>query len=124
MSILIRGKEMPKSCEECPFLDDIGPYATCTLTNEYLALAPKTENWRLYDCPLIEVPTPHGRLIDADALRKSFKESVDECDKWVDEMRKSENDEIAIRAEQALSTFVECSIRVKNAPTIIESEEA
>ena len=25
-------------------------------------------NERLYDCPLIEVPTPHGRLIDADKL--------------------------------------------------------
>ena len=23
---------------------------------------------RLYDCPLVEIPTPHGRLIDADEL--------------------------------------------------------
>lgn len=23
---------------------------------------------RLYDCPLVEIPTPHGRLIDADKL--------------------------------------------------------
>ena len=28
---------------------------------------------RLYDCPLVEIPTPHGRLIDADELaNKTF----------------------------------------------------
>ena len=77
-------------------------------------------NWREYKA--VPVP-PHGRLIDADALRKSFRESVEECHKWADEMRKAENEEMVIRAEQALGTFVECSLRAKNAPTIVPSEE-
>ena len=27
---------------------------------------------RVHGCPLIEIPTPHGRLIDADALKKEI----------------------------------------------------
>ena len=71
MSILIRGMEMPKSCGDCKFHWHGDGVTYC------LALS-KPHNLhhiscRCYyeaeeDCPLIEVP-PHGRLIDADALR-------------------------------------------------------
>ena len=54
MSILIRGMEMPKNCDVC-FMRDACEYS--------MPLGK-----RLTDCPLVEVPTPHGRLIDADAL--------------------------------------------------------
>lgn len=63
----------------------------------------------------VPVP-PHGRLIDADALRQSLKESIDECDKWADEV---EGGEMYARVSQSLGTFVECALRVKAAPTII-----
>ena len=53
MSILIKGMEMPKNCTEC--------HARCRL---YL----NGRKFRHPDCPLIEIPTLHGRLIDADAL--------------------------------------------------------
>ncbi len=59
-----------------------------------------------------------SRYIDADALRESYRESIEECHKWADEMRESGNEEMVIRAEQSLGTFVECSLRAKNAPTI------
>ena len=66
--ILIKGMEMPKSCPECSLADSV---VHCPLTG-------KTYNWGLIerpsDCPLVEVP-PHGRLIDADALRENIKES-------------------------------------------------
>lgn len=67
----------------------------------------------------IPVP-PHGRLIDADALRQSIKESIGECHKWADEV---EGGEMYARVSQALGTFVECYLRVKAAPTIIPAEE-
>jgi len=59
MSILIKGMEMPKSCGNC-FFDT------------------HCDKWRLRnwgapppdDCPLVSVPTPHGRLIDENALLK------------------------------------------------------
>ncbi len=50
MSVLIKGMEMPTSCWECPF--------------ERCALRALVD--RHPDCPLVEVPFPHGRLIDAD----------------------------------------------------------
>ena len=62
MSILIK-IEMPKGCWACPFA--VGKHYECLFTK-------KSYNWGLTtrpsDCPLIEVKSPHGRLIDADAL--------------------------------------------------------
>ena len=55
MAVLIESMEMPKNCGGC-FLR----VGQCS-RRIYM------EN-RPLDCPLIEVPEPHGRLIDADAL--------------------------------------------------------
>lgn len=57
MSILIKGIKRPKNCDECPLADS------------YLACDARSIN-----CPLVEVPTPHGRLIDADALYEQTAE--------------------------------------------------
>ena len=63
MSILIKKIEMPKGCWACPFA--VGKYYECLFTK-------KSYNWGLTtrpsDCPLVEVPTPHGRLGDLDKL--------------------------------------------------------
>ena len=55
------------------------------------------------------------RLIDADEIRKSIRESLDECVKWADEVEESE---MYVRVSQSIGTFVECSLRIKNAPTV------
>ena len=72
MSVLIRKMEMPKGCWACPFA--VGKHYECLFTK-------KSYNWGLTtrpsDCPLIEVPTPHGRLIDADALKREFPHDSD-----------------------------------------------
>ena len=59
MGIYIKGMEMPKGCYECPLMD--GEYGDCKVGATGL-YDPYME-----DCPLTEVPEPHGRLIDADA---------------------------------------------------------
>ena len=59
MAVLIKEMGMPKNCDECPL------NSTCVYSL-YMPLY-HTEK-RHSDCPLIEVPEPHGRLIDADAL--------------------------------------------------------
>lgn len=67
MSILIRGMEMPETCDDCPFpyvSASYDKYMECPLS-KYEPTALKRND----DCPLIEVP-PHGRLIDADTLLK------------------------------------------------------
>lgn len=61
MSVLIKGMEMPTSCDECRLSVDDG----CVPQNQWLN--EEGTNKRLDNCPLIELP-PHGRLIDADAL--------------------------------------------------------
>ena len=69
MSILIKGMEMPKSCQECRWRKtDITNTDYCQITLDnvpYIIKFPAS-------CPLIEVP-PHGRLIDADELFKEME---------------------------------------------------
>lgn len=69
--ILIRGMEMPESCDKC------------SLFNECWCMALGIENWRksynkpeqgerLPDCPLVPLPEGHGRLGDLDKLEDAF----------------------------------------------------
>ena len=60
-SILIKGAEMPISCTECPCYDDMET-CFCNVLDSYCEQY-KTE--RHPDCPLVEIPAPHGRLIEA-----------------------------------------------------------
>lgn len=77
MSILIKGVEMPKSCEECFARKHIEAdtdhcaFDYCVFENWHqprtpLVLTPKELKSKAPYCPLGDVP-PHGRLIDADA---------------------------------------------------------
>ena len=65
MGIYIEGMEMPKNCEECPL--SLYQHSPCW-ENGGAVDWENRPNW----CPLIELP-PHGRLIDADAARKTIK---------------------------------------------------
>lgn len=66
MSVLIKGMEMPKNCDDCPLNYDS---IDCMVADN--ALREKGGGDFLFDherhpnCPLVPVP-PHGRLIDAD----------------------------------------------------------
>lgn len=72
MSVLIKGMEMPKSCDVCPLIAEADDYHVCCINEQFIP-------WEWIDehsaeqrhpkpswCPLVEIP-PHGRLIDADA---------------------------------------------------------
>ena len=59
MCVYIKGMEMPQNCDECPINSMCGSSLHMPLYH--------TEK-RHDDCPLIEVPEPHGRLGDLDAL--------------------------------------------------------
>lgn len=64
MSVLIKGMEMPKHCRNCKF-----SYFTHGISMKCLFISEACKiKGRLSNCPLVAVPTPHGRLIDADAL--------------------------------------------------------
>ena len=72
MGVYIKGMEMPKCCSECLFRSEFFTDETygiaygCNLNISIICHDEYKE--RKDDCPLVDVPTPHGRLIDAEAL--------------------------------------------------------
>ena len=63
--LLIRGMEMPKSCMKCKLCVSY----KCVLTGEIRWSDEfDYDSKRFENCPLVPVPTPHGRLGDLDAL--------------------------------------------------------
>ncbi len=99
MSILIKGMKMPESCCVCPVNME-----RCNYGYEYLRDHPELYERRAENCPIVEVPTPHGRLIDADAFEATVQ------DLWM-ENEISNSDWIGFR--ETLNSI----------PTIIEAEE-
>lgn len=69
MSVLIKGMKMPKTCEECDFchwsnLHQTGRCDRCDDEPVCADFGTDYKRARARFCPLVEVPTPHGRLID------------------------------------------------------------
>ena len=69
MSVLVKGMEMPKNCLTCKLRGDGSdskyiwdcPFTGFEYTRE------EGETGRLDECPHVEVPVPHGDLIDIDS---------------------------------------------------------
>ena len=101
MSVLIKGMNIPENCLMCPF-HGFGGYKNelivCSLTGRS-----EGQLSNVLGCPLVEVPSPHGPLVDADALKATF---CAECNHTI--------------------TCEDCDIDYhigRLAPTIIEAEE-
>lgn len=95
MSILIKGMEMPEFCEVCPcynWVEDI-----CRITDSPNDFT----DTRVSDCPLVEVPTPHGRLIDDFKLLRAL---------------------IKAFPNQSMNFYDTLERVIDEAPTIIEAE--
>lgn len=60
MSVLIKGMEMPNDCYDCEL-------KKAYIVSRNTAIGIRIDS-REHGCPLVEIPTPHGRLIDADRL--------------------------------------------------------
>ena len=134
MGVYISGMDMPKSCfagNGCEFRHICEPYKVALVRpalmsdGEWIETAKKIAGEmckkRLDACPLVGVSTPHGRLIDADALKDSFVASFKACRKWAKESDGSEL--MNARISQATITFTEALLRTKGQPTVIEAEE-
>lgn len=110
MSILIKGMKMPKSCDECRIMmfEDTNclPELFCGCPIVFRA-HPQGVGHRPDYCPLVEVP-PHGRLIDADALKTYHG--------WYNEDKEH-------NVVQSHIQFVYAN-DIINAPTIIPAEDS
>lgn len=81
MSILIDGIDMPKCCEGCRMLDGRHDDGFCHAAQRWLDddgywlwhqyTEGDIDDSKPVNCPLVPVP-PHGRLIDADALKAHY----------------------------------------------------
>jgi len=98
MSVIIKDMEVPQYCGACHvgFCKQIG----CEL---YIGFDDYATS-RHPDCPISNIPTLHGRLIDADVL----------TDNWY-------YASAALRPDDVKK--VVCLDDIDNAPTIIEAEE-
>ena len=116
MGLFIKGMEMPENCCVCPCFKSIagfkttaGGYLFCKAKG--IAFGKQDSEWIIKQrpnwCPLEEVPTPHGRLIDTSEL-------------VMNRLRFSHG----MRGED-VSVYVplnEVYDGIKEAPTIIEAE--
>lgn len=71
MSVMIKGMGMPNGCYDCPILQSCdGCFDFECPFNSYLLWhnAEDVIRYRPDSCPLVEIPTPHGRLIDENEL--------------------------------------------------------
>lgn len=80
MSVLIKGMEMPKNCYLCHFVfrildwngvsdfSKVNERVFCTAKEPIFDISETLAENRADDCPLIELPSPHGKLIDVSSL--------------------------------------------------------
>ena len=122
MSLLIKGMEMPKHAIKNGTDDTL--YRSCVIvhpdgTAELIIDSTFADMFgfehNLNRFPLIEIPTPHGRLIDADELIKQYSVSGEEALEMMAENMK------AFRMTYELAKRIRDQIN--QAPTIIEAEE-
>lgn len=119
MSVLIKGMEMPKGCAVCPYCDRNWSKPKChakSVKGRYMSqklfLSSRRQDW----CPFVEVPTPHGRLIDADALMDGWmhlRDAIKYGNKNAEQQRHS----------YSTMMMYEIANEIDDAPTIIEAEE-
>lgn len=102
MSVIVKGMEMPNKCCEC----NIRYEMFCPLLHRFIA-----DEGRRHNCPLGDVPTPHGDLIDAFAFRREMDTNYP-----FDKFTQSKYGE----ANAAKSTIL---MMLGKAPTIIKAEE-
>lgn len=128
MSILIKGIKIPKNCGDCPFCtftaDEKRYIGYCNTSDDdyYCEVLDRFMEYdevdggvdilgKPDDCPLIEVPTPHGRLIDADELYADMINGI-----------RAGNLEEGYERYQNINDVDDCVDYVRYADTVIEAE--
>ena len=111
MGVYIKNMKMPKDCGSCDLCDNDGYCYALYGDSLWDALPDGAEyfpdGWKYAGCPLVEVPEPHGRLIDRDALN-------------IGEYEREDDDTGTL--EISLGGLLDLFHKVKDAPTVIEAE--
>ena len=115
MSVLIRGMEMPKSCRKCMISQPDGCGWVCPII-ESKPIVDGRVNSRHPHCPLVHVSL-HGRLIDADELKKIVA-NAKHMDAGIFDGKTMYSDHLCIGAD-----YDDVCAAIDEAPTIIPEEE-
>lgn len=117
MSVLIKGMRMPEKCGCCKLFHAEYPMH-CTAIKEYRTASAPYGMSRPDWCPLVEIKTPHGRLIDVDALKLEYR-MKDDCNDCEREMQGS------VKACEYDTVYTKMNFCewLDDAPTVIEAEE-
>ena len=107
MGVYIKGMKVPESCLKCPMQFGGWCYVSPSEIDERVAptVDEAAEQGKPEWCPLVEVPEPHGRLIEAP--------DVSEYEVF---------DEDTGTREISLLGLMECHRMVENATAVIEAE--
>ena len=101
MGVYIAAMENPKTCGEC-----IARHlAKCGVTIQWILGPEEHYKTKKEDCPLVELPTAHGRLIDANKLTDDIATLLERNNKLIDSW---------------LANLIQDEI--DDAPTILEEE--
>lgn len=81
MIVISRNMKMPSGCNKCDlvgtFVESTTFYCPFCINDTCWDEFEGIPEYRLEDCPLIEIKTPHGRLIDADRLLRDNADFAD-----------------------------------------------
>lgn len=128
MSILVKGMKMPKDCDSCWLSrmrgSSLGGILDCKILGTIGAAMDDPHdilNNRHPDCPLIELPEVHGRLIDANAFSDFITDAIKRQE--YENLKIDDLLTVADVLEAVVSDLTGTGLdRFNNAPTIIEAE--
>ena len=116
MSAIIKGFEVPRKCADCFLRGGLWCYA---LEPEEKRIS---QTGKREDCPLVQLPKKHGRLVDADALAADYSAEIEKL-KTLGQDHKQAGNLDALRACNIRAAYLdEAKQRTKAAATIIEAE--
>ena len=105
MSVVVKGLKIPKTCGDCPLhsnMDDV-----CRFDNRNINYDDAPPCW----CPLVEVPEPHGDLIDREILEQELRNGI-----------RAGNYEEGYEQYAHINNMDDCVECVRYADTVIEAE--
>ena len=103
MSVIVKGMDMPKNCQECDLYIEGACYAKGCRDYRSIMDTAKPD-----DCPLVELP-PHGRLIDVDEPMTKISTMMQEPD-------------YQHEGENWMVGLIMARDAIDEAPTVIEAE--
>ena len=83
MSVIVKGMKMPENCCQCEWHEYYGgDYDWCHACRRTGKMPiENAETGRADDCPLVEIPSKHGRLFDETEVKRCLQELPDSEDK-------------------------------------------